>query len=66
MLDRFYSIGPFSGSHPGGAGHPRTMLRVYVDPTSIGINGSRRHIIECECGATQKALPYANGRKRRR
>ena len=62
MNNKYFSVGGFSANHPGGMGHPSTEIKVSVDPNSVGVNGRRRHIATCSCGATQIVLPYAKRR----
>lgn len=61
-MKNFYSVGGFTYPHPGGTGHPTTLISVAVDPNSRGVNGVRRHVATCACGATQTVLPYARRR----
>lgn len=58
-LSNTYSLGGWTTNHPGGIGHPTTAITVKSDPTAIAVAGRRRMLAVCECGATQKRLPYA-------
>lgn len=62
-LRNTFSVTPWTHNHGNGSGHPTTQIKVEFDPTAIPVNGIRRMVARCECGATQKVIPLK--RKRR-
>jgi len=64
LLQNTYSIGQWTSlcSLSPSGGHPTTRITVQADPTAIPVGGRARMLAVCECGATQKVLPYARRR----
>jgi hypothetical protein len=59
-----YPVGSWSHSHGNGSGHPSNEIAIAIDPAAIPVNGIRRHLATCSCGATQVHLPYAKRNRR--